>query len=378
MKNQFIKISSIVKISKGKKASFHIGNQKEGEVRFIQIDDLRNNFNIKFTSDPGLSVSKNDVIIAWDGANAGTAGYGISGIIGSTLAKLEIINPEILPSYLGYFLQTKSKFLRQKSTGATIPHISKEVLFNLEIPLLTIKEQELIVSKLDQIRTLHKKRIETTNLLDEYLNSVFFDIFGDPNLNAKKWAKTSLRKITKKITDGTHQSPKFLDHGIPFIFISNIIDDKINLNTKKYISEETYTTLTKSTPIEIGDILYTTVGSYGNPAIVETDEKFSFQRHIAHIKPNSDLTNIHFLFGLLKSPYIKRQADEKARGVAQKTLNLRELGDFEVILPPRNTQDKYAEKVIRTEKLKQSMINQSHLLELQFQSLLQKTFAGQM
>ena len=64
-------------------------------------------------------------------------------------------------------------------------------------------------------------------------------MFGDPVINPMGWDKKTLVEVSNKITDGTHQSPKF-------------------------ISEEEYNQLIKHTPIEVGDILYTSVGSYGN------------------------------------------------------------------------------------------------------------------
>ncbi len=79
-------LENIVKISKGKK---HNLVKSVTNNRYIQIDDLRNDNLIKYTDDDkGTFVEPSDVIIAWDGANAGTIGYGLEGLIGSTLARL--------------------------------------------------------------------------------------------------------------------------------------------------------------------------------------------------------------------------------------------------------------------------------------------------
>lgn len=84
----------------------------------------------------------------------------------------------------------------------------------------------------------------------------------------------TIENICSTITDGTHQPPKFVSDGIPFLFVSNIITNQISYNTEKFISEETYSALIKRTPIEVGDILLSTVGSYGHPAIVQSTKKF--------------------------------------------------------------------------------------------------------
>ena len=77
-----------------------------------------------------------------------------------------------------------------------------------------------------------------------------------------------LNDLCSIITDGTHQPPKFQSDGVPFIFVSNLARDIITYDTEKYISAETYLELYKRTPIEIGDVLLSTVGSYGHPAVV--------------------------------------------------------------------------------------------------------------
>ncbi len=129
-------IKDLITLSKGKKPSF-IDSPDSSSIRVIQIDDLRNDNNLKYTNDnSGIKAMKDDILIAWDGANAGTIGYGLEGYIGSTISLLRIRNiRELLPQYLGKFLQTKSQYLRDNSNGATIPHINRNSLLNLQIPL---------------------------------------------------------------------------------------------------------------------------------------------------------------------------------------------------------------------------------------------------
>jgi len=182
-----IKLGQIISISKGKKHAIQV-EKSEISTRYIQIDDLRNNFNLKYTDDKkGVLVSPNDVVIAWDGANAGTVGYNLTGYIGSTLAVLRNKNPaEYNPQYLALFLQSKFNFLRDRATGATIPHLHRKTLENLKIPKLNINEQIKIANLLTQVEVLITKREESIELLDELLRSSFLDMFGDPITNPQK------------------------------------------------------------------------------------------------------------------------------------------------------------------------------------------------
>ena len=203
-------------------------------------------------------------------------------------------------------------------------------------------------------------------------------MFGDPVTNPKGWSVVKLEAVCRRITDGTHQPPEWAPEGVPFLFVSNIVNGEINFNVSKYITAATWSSLNARCPIELNDILYTTVGSYGNAALVRTEKQFSFQRHIAHIKPDSKKIHPEFLLSLMQSQGIKQQADRQARGVAQKTLNLRELKEFKILLPPRRQQEQYITFRRTVEHCFQS---QSHSFKTQndlFNSLLQRAFRGEL
>lgn len=85
-----VELGTIITITKGKKHDNVYASTSIGRKRYLQIEDLRNDDNLKYTVNPGVEVLPNDVIIAWDGANAGTIGFGLNGFIGSTLARLRL------------------------------------------------------------------------------------------------------------------------------------------------------------------------------------------------------------------------------------------------------------------------------------------------
>ncbi len=180
--------------------------------------------------------------------------------------------------------------------------------------------------------------------------------------------------VCKRITDGTHQPPEWANKGIPFIFVSNIRNGEITLESKKFITEKSYAELNGRCPVELGDVLFTIVGSYGNSAVVKTKERFSFQRHVAHIKPNRKLIEPAFLSISLESDFIKNQIETRIRGIAQKTLNLSELKELRTILPPLHLQEKFASLVEQVEQLRVKQRESEKELENLFQSLMQRYF----
>ena len=203
-------------------------------------------------------------------------------------------------------------------------------------------------------------------------------MFGNPVTNPKGWEIVPLEQVCTRITDGTHQPPDWSDHGLPFLFVSNIVNGRITFQTKKHISEETWEELTRRCPIEVNDILYTTVGSYGNAALVHTDRRFAFQRHIAHIKPDGNRIHPEFLVGMLQSDVVRKQADHAVRGIAQKTLNLGDLKKFQVFLPPRDEQERFVRlrrSALQQRKLAESAVASANNL---LDSLVQRAFRGEL
>jgi len=289
-------------------------------------------------------------------------------------------NEDIDFKYIGFYFQSSEyrEIISNLSEGANINNIRNENLDNLEIPLPPLPTQKRIAAILDKAGALRRKDQELLRKYDDLAQAIFIDMFGDPVKNEKEWEVKKLGGVCDKITDGTHQSPIFTDSGIPFLFVSNIVNNKINYQTNTFITEDEFKILEKRTPIEIGNILITTVGSYGNPAIIEKETKFCFQRHIAFIKPNHKAINYKYLFGCLKSPFVQQQIDKKVRGVAQKTLNLSELSSLEILYPPMSLQVSYSKIFdnlnIQNDKIIQNRNYSSSL----FQSLLQQAFRGEL
>jgi type I restriction enzyme, S subunit len=273
-------------------------------------------------------------------------------------------------------IQTLVRSFGRQTTN--ISNLDIQRCVDLRIPLPPLPEQRRIAAILDQADALRAKRREALAQLDILTQSIFVEMFGDPAAGRSSMPVTNLGKVCLRITDGTHQSPKWETSGIPFIFISNIVQSQISFDTNKYISEETYKELTRRCPIEVGDVLYTTVGSYGNVAVVSTSEKFAFQRHIAHIKPDRTKLDSTFCAAMLRSPAIRRQVDRVARGVAQKTVNLSDLTSLQVFAPPMQIQRQFARRADAIDSAKAAHVASLAELNSLFDSLQHRGFTGQL
>ena len=248
-------------------------------------------------------------------------------------------------------------------------HLTKPVFDGLPFYLPPKEEQKRIAVQLNAITHLISLRQRQAEKLDELVKARFVEMFGEC-----KYGGDPLSNVCKLITDGTHQSPQFVDAGIPFLLVSNLVHNEITYDTEKFISKESYQELIKRTPVEIGDILLSIVGSYGHAGVVRTDKPFCFQRHIAYIKPDFSKLNSEFLHQALLSDAVKYQMEKRVKGIAQKTLNLSELKKIVVPIPPLVLQTEFSHFVHEVDREKERIQRSAALLETLKRSLMQQYF----
>ena len=160
-----------------------------------------------------------------------------------------------------------------------------------------------------------------------------------------------LKDITDVITCGVAKRPQYVDNGVMFLSSQNVKSDKIILSKYNMISEEDYEKLTKINKPEKGDILYTRVGSFGEAAVVDFDEKFAVYVSLTLIKPKKDLINNRYLMHYLNSPKVKEYAMNNTRGIGVQNLNVDTVRDFDIILPDLKTQKKIVEVLDKAQEL---------------------------
>ncbi|MFC6553942.1 restriction endonuclease subunit S [Cohnella cellulosilytica] len=148
----------------------------------------------------------------------------------------------------------------------------------------------------------------------------------------ESWAWARLGSLAILISDGDHQPPPQSKDGVPFLVISDITAGRICFENVRFVEKTYYDNLAWSRKPQQGDVLFTVTGSYGIPVNVKIEEKFCFQRHIALIRPC--IIKSDFLSRFLESSFIKHQCDERATGIAQKTVGLESLRRFLFPLPP--------------------------------------------
>lgn len=369
-------LNSIVDISKGKK---HSESYNSNDYRYLQIEDLTSDVNIKYTSQVGVLVDSTDLIIAWDGANAGNVGGNLKGVIGSTLARLRPKTKEVDSRYLYHYLKSKNSEIRGKRTGATIPHVNGAELRKMEIPLPPLEAQKKIAAILDEADALRQKDKQLLKHYDDLLQSVFLDMFGDPVRNEKGHPKGTLRDVISEVKYGTSK-PAEEDGNFPYLRMNNITySGGWNFTSLKYINLESQDM--DKFLVKTGDLLFNRTNSkelVGKSAVFRLKEPMAFAGYLIRIRPN-EKANTEFIGAYLNSKFCKAYLQNMCKNiVGMANINAQELQTIPIYMPPKALQDEFESIVHLIEKERKLIVEQSLESKLLFQGLVAKAFTGEL
>lgn len=278
-------------------------------------------------------------------------------------------NGNIDLQYLKYWFETIKRKLLDRAVGGTLQNISLTIVKDLEIPLPPLPQQQKIVAILDKADSLRQKDRQLLKLYQDLIDSVFNERFkSESNL-------VSLSELCSKITDGVHARPVYVTDGVPFISVKNVTTKKLKFTNCMFITEKDHTLFYKRCNPELGDILYTKVGAtYGRAAIVNTNRQFSLYVSVALLKPKKEIVDSNYLYEVLNTSYVKRQADRSVKGAGVPDLHLIEIKGFKIPLPSLENQKEFAGIALKIEeqidKVSEQIIGSDNL----FNCLLQRAF----
>lgn len=287
-----------------------------------------------------------------------------------------------------HWYRSQAQLIESLGTGTTVKGIRLEVLKALSINLPPFFEQKIIAEKLDtllaQVDSTKARLEQIPQILKRFRQVVLAAIVnGKLSTNTEQWKVYSLKNLCVSISDGDHQAPPKSETGIPFLVISDVNKGKIDLeNVSRWVPESYYLALKEIRKPSLNDILYTVTGSFGIPVVVNTTKPFCFQRHIAIIKPNSNLINYRFLLFYLESPQIFKHASDVATGTAQKTVSLSSIRNFELSVPSLKEQAVIVHRVEQlfayADTIEKQVNNALTRVNNLTQSILAKAFRGEL
>ena len=258
--------------------------------------------------------------------------------------------------YLRFCLQARNidMFTRYMKRGSRQgKSIDLKAWIEYSIPVYPQARQSEIVEHLNVVQSIIAHRQRQLQKLDELVKARFVEMFGDAENGESKYPLILLGDLATKISDGVHAKPQYTESGRPFLSVVNINQKKVDFTDCKFVSEDAYQKMIKSTHPEKGDVLYTKVGAtYGIPAYVDTDIEFCLYVSVCLIKPDHHKINSRFLAIQMDTPFVKHQADKRIKGIGVPDLHLNQIREFQIVCPPRELQDKFVEFVKQIDKSK--------------------------
>lgn len=148
------------------------------------------------------------------------------------------------------------------------------------------------------------------------------------------WNVKRLKNVIRApITDGPHETPIFINEGIPFLSVDGIQDGELTFEKCRYISYEAHQSYSKKAYIQLDDILLGKAASIGKVARVKVDFEFSIWSPLALIKPKLSEIKPSYLEYLLKSTLTQYQIQQLSTSNTQQNISMGDIPKFVFSLP---------------------------------------------
>lgn len=294
------------------------------------------------------------------------------------IAALSNLGANVDPGFMYWALQHVD-LLRGADRAAMGVTLNKAKLKEIRFPLPPLAEQRRIAAILDKADALRAKRREAIAKLDQLLQSVFLDMFGDAsetNATVEELAADDGAIRTGPFGSQLLHS-EFVDSGIAVLGIDNVVSNRFIWAKPRFITEQKYAALARYTASP-GDVLITIMGTCGRCAVVPEDVPTAINtKHLCCISLDRDRCDPEFLHSyFLMHPRAKSYLEGRAKGAIMSGLNMGIIKEMPVALPPIERQREFVS--IKTAlRLEQARMG-DHLSRSNqfFEAIQQQAFAG--
>lgn len=328
-------------------------------------------------SNPKKIAKENDILISVR-APIGALNYATEECcIGRGLAAITIEN-DAERNYVFHFLKAQNKELNNKGTGSTFKAISKSVLEEVQVPVISKEQQEISMKLMDIIEQIIHQGKQELQRLDELIQARFVEMFGDPKNNPNHYPVCRLSEYIDFLTSGSRGWAQYCtnDGKEWFITIRNVKDCRISVDNMQPIDAPSNAEA-KRTKVKEGDLLISITADLGRTGVVtkEIAEHGAYiNQHLTCIRLNKDVLNPLYVAYFMDSPAGKEQFELKNQSAVKAGLNFSSINSLRLVVPPKDRQNAFADFVTQVDKSKVAVQKALDETQLLFDSLMQKYF----
>ena len=328
----------------------------------------------------------NDILIVKDGATTGKTSFVTddfpyeSAAINEHVFRLTANATKIDASYLFRFLSSPhgNRQIMADFRGATVGGISRGIIDKVKVPLPPLPEQKRIAAILDKADALRQKRKQSLKLLDEFIRSVFLDMFGDPVVNPKGWPVSTIGEVLEFLTSGSRGWAKYYrSNGSIFLRIQNVGKNKLNLEDLTFVDAPD-STEARRTRVKSNDILLSITADLGRVAVIPKNFGEAYiNQHLAILRP-LDVVNPIYIAQYLCSTGGINQFKVLNKGGVKAGLNFNDIRSLKFNFAPITLQNKFAATTKFVNEIKANFKLSLREMDEQFNSLVQRAFRGEL
>ena len=329
---------------------------ENGDVRLISTGNYDGTTTIE---NAGENLSKGEIITIPTGGVANIKYYNGYFVDSGNIIAVSS-DPTNWMRYIFYAMIANKDTINSFYRGVSIKHPYMPDIYNITIPVPPLPIQKQIVSLLDNLNLVIEKKKQQIEELDNLTQAIFYDMFGDIDTILLKWETKTMVEVCKIIVDCPHTTPikSEVPTEYPCIRTSELRGGFIHWGSMQYVSKNEYEKrISRLTP-QSGDIVYGREGSFGDAVVLPQGWHFCLGQRTMLFRPDNDIVCTHFLHRVLISDVVLRQAQDKNVASTVAHVNVKDIKQFVIPIPPLPLQQAFAEKVEAIERQKE-LINQS-------------------
>ena len=327
---------------------------KAGNINLDKIDYISNE---KHQILLKAHLELNDVLFTNRGASVGAIGYVdariSNGNIGPQLTLLRA-NHLVDSRYLFQIMKSSwvQKQISSQDSGSAMNFFGVGTTGKFKLPIPdNLKEQRSIATALSDVDALigeleklitKKQAIKTATMQQLLTGRTRLPQFALREDGSKKgykpselgeipegWEEFTLSELCD-VRDGTHDSPKYHDVGIPLVTSKNIVNDKLDFSSISFISTDDAYEINKRSKVDCGDIIMSMIGTIGSAILIEIEPNFCI-KNVALFKPRKNIGK--FLIQFMRSNIFQAYLKDGLDGGIQKFISLGTLRTLKIAIP---------------------------------------------